>query len=66
MAFVIFFCDSSVMVLLCFFSAGLPHYFYIQCILKDVVGYKICFITTKKKHCLNTSLIMNVAYLKVT
>ncbi len=57
------------MVLLCFFSAGLPRYFYIQCILSNFKGWcwllGLVFITTKK-HCLKTYLIMNVALLKVT
>ncbi len=68
MAFVIylwFVCDGSIM----FFSAELPRYFYIQCILSNFKGWcwllGLVFITTKK-HCLKTYLIMNVAFLKVT
>ncbi len=60
--------EFSVMVLL-FFSAGLPHCFYI----KNFSHFKGCcwlrsvFITTKKYiFYFNTSLIMNVAYLNVT
>ncbi len=61
--------EFSVMVLLLFFSAGLPRYFYIQCILSHFKGccwLRSVFIATKNIYCLNTTLIMNVAYLKVT
>ncbi len=61
--------EFSVMVL-SFFSAVLLH-FFIQCVLSHFKGccwLRSVFMTTKKMYiyCLNTSLILNVAYLKVT
>ncbi len=58
------FCDGSIV-----FSAGLPHCFFLQCILSHFKGccwLRSVFITTKIYIYLNTSLIMNVVYLKVT
>ncbi len=48
------FCDGSIV----FVSAGLPHCFYIQCILNQLKGFCWLYIYIYI-YCLNTYLIMN-------